>query len=253
MAVQLNVNNFKNLIKRGSVNHVIDNVKLIFTPQLAVSSMRGTDLISCVKVDNNILTGLKKADVIDFCFVNPLSNVLPYLEILRGDNVNVKIEDGYLELAEPPHTVKISLFHQNVVTPFDSDRQPKIEFFVQFNPDERFANFIDKTKRVCASHGRIYLGTKGGFLYIRAGGAANELTSEIKLNLVETDFEIKSSDGKEIELNFNYKSFINMIGLINQDFSVSVAFDDDQDLGLIKAAKGDNGTSSEYYYLMSRI
>lgn len=243
MAVQLNVSNFKSLIKRGSVNHVIDNVKLIFTPQHALSAMRGTDLISMVKVPNDVLTGLKRQDEIDFCFVNPLSNVLPYLEILQGDDVAVTFEQGYIELKEPPHNVRISLFHPNVVTPFDLDRQPNIDFFVDFTPDDRFANFIDKTKRVCATHGRIFLGTKDGFLYVRAGGAANELASEIKLNLVASDF-------RDVELNFNYKSFINMIGLISPDFTISVAFEEERELGLMKA---ENTDKSETYYLMSRI
>jgi hypothetical protein len=243
MSVQLNVNNFKNLIKRGSVNYVIDNVKLSFTPQHAISAMRGTDLISVVKVPNDVLLGLKRQDEIDFNFVNPLSNVLPYLDILRGDTVAVDIEQGYIELKEAPHVVKITLFHSNVVTPFDVDKKPKISFFVSFATDERFANFIDKTKRVCASHGRIFLGTKGGSLYVRAGGAANELASEIKLDLISTEF-------KDIELSFNYKSFISLIGLLTPDFTISMAFDEEQELGLIKA---ENSDSSETFYLMSRI
>jgi hypothetical protein len=243
MAVSLNVNNFKSLIKKSTVNHVIDNIKMVFTPRHAISAMRGTDLISVVRLENNILTGLKKADEIDFCFVNPLSNVLPYLDILRAEQVGLVIEDGYIELKESPHTVKISLFHQNVVTPFDADRQPNIDFFVSFRPDEQFANFIDKTKRVCATHGRIFIGTKDGFLYVRAGGAANELASEIKLNLVESDFE-------DVELNFNYKSFINLIGLIDQDFNISVSYDTEQELGLLRV---ENADKSEIYYIMSRI
>jgi len=241
--VQLNVNNFKSLIKKGTVHHVIDNIKLVFTPQHAISAMRGTDLISVVKAPNNVLTGLKRQDEIDFCFVNPIANVLPYLDILRGETVAVTIEQGYIELKEPPHVVRISLFHQNVVTPFDSDRQPNIDFFVSFNPDERFANFIDKTKRVCATHGRIFLGVKDGFLYVRAGGAANELASEIKLNLVESDHE-------DVELNFNYKSFINLVGLIDPEFGISVSYDQEQELGLLKV---ENPDKSEVYYIMSRI
>lgn len=243
MSVQLNVNNFKSLIKKGTVNHVIDNIKMIFTPQTAVSAMRGTNLISCVKTNNNILTGLKKADEIEFCFVSPLSNVLPYLEILQGDNVNVKIENGYIELKEPPHTVKISLLHPNMATHFDPSRQPNIDFFVAFNPTEQFANFIDKSKRVCAAHGKIFLGVKDGFLYVRAGGVATELTSEIKLNIVESDFE-------DVELNFEYKGFINLFGLINPEFTISVSYDTEQEIGLLKA---ENADKSEVYYQMSRL
>jgi hypothetical protein len=243
MAVQLNVNNFKMLMKKGTINYVIDNVKMTFTQQSAVSSMRGTNLLSCVKLENNILTGLKKADEIDFCFVSPLSNVLPYLEILRENVVDVNIENGYIELKESPHVVKISLLHPNIATHFDATRQPNIESFVSFNPTEQFANFIDKSKRVCAAHGRIFLGVKNGVLYIRAGGALNELTSEIKLNLVESDFQ-------DIELNYNYKSFINLIGLIGPEFTVSISYAVDQELGLMKAESPDK---SEVYYQMSTI
>ena len=244
MAVRLNVSNFKSLMKRGSVNFVIDNIKLIFTPQFATAAMRGTDLISVVKVPNDVLSGLKRQDEIDFCFISPLSNVLPYLDILREDDVSVTIEQGYLELKEPPHVVKISLFNPNVMTPFDPDRQPNIEFFVSFIPDERFATFVDKTKRVCATHGRIFLGVAAGQLYIRAGGVINELASEIKLNLVETDF------ASDVELSFNYKSFINLVGLISPGFTISVAYDVEQELGLIRVSNPDQ---SEVYYLMSRI
>jgi len=197
MAVELNVSNFKNLIKRGTVNYAIDNAKLIFTPAKAACAMRGTDLISSVTIDNDVLTGLKRDDEIEFCFVNPLNNVLPYLEILRGDMVTASIKDSCIELAEDPHKVKLTLFHPNVVTPFDTSKRPQIDFFVSFVINEQFINFLDKTKRVCASVGRIYLGVKNGYLYARAGGAANELTSEISLNLVKSGF-------KDVELNFNF-------------------------------------------------
>ncbi len=243
MSVRINVNNFKNLMKKGTVNYCIENVKMTFTPQKAISAMRGTDLISCVKMENNVLTGLKRQDEIDFCFVNPLSNVLPYLEILRGDAVDTKIESNYIEMTELPHVVKVTLFNPNVVTPFELDRTPNIDFFVDFNPGEDFINFLDKTKRVCATSGRIFLGVKAGHLYLRAGIAPNELGSEIKLNLVETGF-------MEVELNFNYKSFINLIGLLSSEFTISCAYDDDRELGMIRAANAD---SSETYYLMSRI
>ena len=244
MAVRLIVSNFKSLMKRGSVNFVIDNIKLIFTPQLATVAMMGTDLISVVKIPNDVLLGLKRQDEIDFCFISPLSNVLPYLDILREDNVSVTIEQGYLELKEPPHVVKISLANPNVITPFNPDRQPNFEFFVSFIPDERFATFVDKTKRVCATHGRIFLGTQAGQFYIRAGGVLNESGSEIKLNLIETDFE------DDLELSFYYKSFINLFGLISPGFTISVSYATEQELGLIKVSNPDQ---SEVYYLMSRI
>lgn len=243
MALNLNVNNFKSLIKKGTVNHVIDNVKLVFTPQHATTAMRGPDLISVVKSNNNVLIGLKKADEIDMCFINPLTNVLPYLEILRGDTVDTIIEDGYIELKESPHTVKISLFHPNVMSTFDSNRQPNIDFFVDFHPNEDFVNFLDKTKRVCISHSKIFLGVKNEFLYVRAGGPENELTSEIKLNLVESDFQ-------DMEMTFNYKSFINLIGLINPEFTVSVSYDPERQLGLLKVRNEDE---TEVFYITSRI
>jgi len=243
MSVQLNVSKFKDLMRRGTVNHCIENVKVVFTKENAVSAMRGTDLISHVKWPNNILTGLKKADEIDFCFVNPTTEVLPYLEILRGETVDTTIESGHIELKEDPYLVKINLKHPNVVTPFDPDRRPNIDFFVDFHLTEEFLNFLNKTKGVSSSTGRIFLGVKNGFLYARAGGAAGELNSEINLNLVQSEF-------RDVELSFNYKSFISLVGLIDSVFTLSCAYEEEQELGLIKAV---NEAETETYYIMSRI
>jgi hypothetical protein len=246
MALQLNVNNFKNLIRKGTVNHAIENVKLTFTRQKAISAMRGVNLISCVQLSNNVLSGLTKNDEIDFCFVNPVPNVLQYMDILTGENVDLTMADRYLELKEHPHTVRISLFNPNMVTPFDINRSPNIDFFVDFKLDENFSNFIDKTKRVCSANSFIFLGVAGGFFYVRAGDQRTgdtEPTSEIRLNLVESEF-------KDVELNFDYRSFISVASLINQDFTLSCSYNDDNELGLIRAETPDK---SEVYYLMSRL
>lgn len=243
MAIQLNVSRFKDLMKRGTVNHAIENVKMVFTREQAVSAMRGTNLISIVKWPNNILTGLKKADEIDFCFVNPVTEVLPYLEILRGEMVDTKIESGYIELKEDPYLVKINLKHPNVVTAFDIDRKPNINFFVDFHLTEEFLNFLSKTKGVSSSTGMIFMGVKDGFLYARAGGAQNELNSEINLNLVPAEF-------RDIELSFNFKSFTSMVSLIDTNFTLSCAYEEEQELGLIRAV---NEGESETYFIMSQI
>jgi hypothetical protein len=240
MSVQLNVNKFKDLMKRGTVNYAIETVKMVFTKESATTSMRGVNLISQVRVPNDILLGLKTADEIDFCFVKPTDNVLPYLEILRSEMVDTSIEDSHIELKENPYIVKISLVHPSVITAFDINHKPDINFFVEFSLTDEFLNFLSKTKNISPD---IYMGSKGGFLYVRAGGPAGELNSEISLNLVETTF-------KEIELTFNYKSFLSMISLLNQSFVLSCAYDDDQEIGILRA---ENPAVTETYYLMSRI
>ena len=203
--------------------------------------MRGGNLISIVNVPNSIITGLK--DEIDLCFVNPLVAVLPYLDVFTSNEVDVKVETGHLEIVESPYTAKLILRSEHVITSFDSDRKRNFDYFSFINMNENLVEFVDRTKRVSAQSGKIYFGTRGGYLYIRVGSDQDELNSEIMLNLVECNF-------KDIELKFDFKVFMNLFSILDNNFRISFGYVDDQEIGLIYTEKSDG---SEMYYMMSRM
>ncbi len=93
--MKLNVDEFKNVLRKGTMNYTIDSIGLVINKDHVKSSMISSDRTALVflNLPNAMIEGFNVNDEVVWNFTEPNNRVKPYLEILDEEVVPITIKD----------------------------------------------------------------------------------------------------------------------------------------------------------------
>lgn len=245
----IDISNFKTILKKATLNFSIESVQLVFTKERIKSKMitPASDGIVILDVDNNVLPDMNKNDTIVMNFIEPNSNIVPYLNLIDdGEETKINIHDEKITLIQGKQKSNIFFCSETVVNVFDSDNtRPDVEYFKQLPLDDDFINAFNKIKKIGSKFNKIYFGVSNDKLYIETSDKQNRFSNGLRIDLCD----MKKSD---MFMCFDFKNVVNVMSVMNgssDDFICHFAYVDEQELGMLFFGKNDE---TELYYVMSK-
>jgi len=243
--MNLNVGNFKEILKKATFNFSIESVQLKLTEDKVCSSMvsNGRTTVSVLNLPNNILD--VKGEEIELNFSEPNKHLMPFLNLIDEESVGVKIDDEKMVISSGRQKSKMFFCSPQVVSTFSSPMRPDIKPFITIDMNEDFIGAISKIKKVGQKFGSVYFNVEKGIFSIETTDKSNRFSNSLKFDLVECE-------GDDITLKFDYKEFMDAITVMNgsmDTFNVTFYFVNESNRGMFMATNGDE---SEKYYVMSR-
>lgn len=245
----LNVNGFKEVIRKATLNFIINTVQLKITTKKVKSKMISDDslVITMLNVDNNIIPDIKKTDELEFNFIEPNQSVIPFLNLIEEDDIEISISNDKIILKSDNQKSKLFFCSPRIVRIFQRENiRDGIDFFTSFNITNEFINVFNKIKKIGSRFGKIYLNVENNNLIIETTDKLNTYSNSLKFTIAN------NIDINDLSLCFNYKNFVSMMSLINdnyEDFKINLSYIKDQNLGLLLI----NNNDSEKYYQISKI
>jgi hypothetical protein len=245
---KVNIPYFLDLLRKATCNYSIDNVKLIFSTDKYKVGMRGNGCIVLLNGDNDIITGIKENDTWELLFSNVSKNVKTYFDLIVPD------EDGFADvtLKEEKLILKSGNQKSNLffcadvsVDTFDGDGPKQTgEEVYNIQLDQSFIDTYSLIKKVGASFGKIYFSVKDNVLSMEATDKTSPYNNGMSITIGETDYE-------DLDIRFDFKTFNNIMTLINgdfEDFSFRIGYVPKSNGGMVSFEKDDG---SERYYIIS--
>lgn len=255
--MKVNVVEFKNVIKKASLNYLIDNIKLNVTRDtISVASIAQlNEGIVIINKPNNIITDLKDNDDIDLFFSSPQTNLLPYIDLFDDAEVNAKVDDD--------SNNRIIFFndHQKTTVHFCSPKVVKLfpketdNFHDNMNHvgDFEFTEDVhkdfNKISKVGTQLNKVYFDFTGDALIVVVTDKSNTFSNSLKFKI--SNFVLDKDFKEKVSICLEKSVFMKLMSVISveEKFKVSVHFNKDKRFGgLIKAFN-----DGETYYLIQRL
>jgi hypothetical protein len=244
--MNVNVDNFKTLLKKSTLNFLIESVNLKISSDNIKSKMisQSNDSISILNVPNDVITGMKKTDSFEFNFLEPNTSLMPYLNLVDGEEqTSIKVQEEKIVLTTGRQKSNIYFCAQQVVSIFTMDSlRDDISYFKELNVDDDFISSFTKIKKIAPKFGKIYFTVDDNVIFIETTDKTNNFSNGVKLELDEVSFD-------NLSMCFDYKSVAAVMSIIGDDFVAKVAYAPEQEMGMLFFV---NGGNTEMYYLMSR-
>jgi hypothetical protein len=242
--VRINIENFKELIKKSTVNFSIETLQLKFGGGKIKSNMISSDgnTISIINVDNNVID---TNDEIDFNFSDPSQSVIPYLNLFDNETVNVRLYENRITLVDGQQRSNIGFCSPLIINLLGTNSiQENIDWFFNMEIDENFKNIFKKIRKIGARFGKVYFDVKDGKIYIETSDKTNQYSNGLK-------FELSNCEKDDLTLSFDYKNMVNLINVIGErnNFTLNLTYKEEQELGMLYTKLNDN---SEKYCLLSK-
>ena len=251
--ITLNVDKFKEILKKATLNYSIDCIQLNFEESMVKIGMISdeNDIVTIINTENDFV-GFSQHDTITFNFNQPSAFLLPHLEIVDGDAAINIIEDEKItikcgEQKSNVHFCDESRLRRNVLTKAQKDM---FDYFTAIAIDESFFKVFDKIKKIGIRYGKVYINVEGNVLSIETADKRNEYSDSLKcsLGMVES---------KDLTICFDFKNFINLMNVIEYEynkeegkrFNLNIAYLPLSDGGMVHAVATDN---TEQYFLFNR-
>ena len=154
--MKINIDNFKEVLKKATINNIIKTVQLKFRDGKITSSMISDDnaAISILNVDNDVLT---TDDEVDFNFSEPETEVKPYLKVFDNNEVEIKLYKNKILLRDTNQQTNINYCNPIIVTLFGKqDVKEDANWFFETKIDEDFIRAFNKIKKIGPKFGRVY-------------------------------------------------------------------------------------------------
>jgi hypothetical protein len=246
--MKLNVDEFKNLLEKATLNNSIESVQLIFKDNGNVESKMistNKDAVAMLDIKNTVLEGAM-GDV-EFNFVNPNKDLIPFLSLLDDNTVNINIKDEKIIIVSGNQKLDIHFCSPQIVSKFEGKMDDNIKPFLNMEINDVFTEAFSKIKKVGSRFGFVYFSVKKGVFYIETTDKKNKFSNGLRLDIMD------GVDSKDLTLCFNYKNMANMFSVISDsisDFSLNFYYMESHNAGMIRAEKNDK---SEVYVVMSVI
>ena len=117
--MKLNVNELKNVLKKGTLNYLIESIGLVVNKDQVKCNMISKDrnVLLFLDMPNNLIEDIN--DEITLNWIEPNNSVKPYLDILDDDVVPIKVSDEKIIINK--HTIR----HVNI-TPGETENFSKL-------------------------------------------------------------------------------------------------------------------------------
>ena len=242
--MNLNIDNFKEVLKKATLNFLIESVQLKVTKDTITSKMisQSNDGIAILNIKNEIITDMKKTDDFTFNFIEPNQSLIPYLN-LADEQTTIKVQDEKIVLATGRQKSNIFFCAPQVVSIFTSDSlRDDIEYFKEIDVDETFIQTFNKIKKIAPKFGKIYFNVKDKVLSIETTDKRNNFSNGISFDIDDVEYD-------NISILFDYKSVASVMGILGEGFIARFAYVPEQEMGMIYFTNEDG---TEKYYLMSK-
>lgn len=240
--MKINIEEFKEVLKKSTINNIIKTVQLKFGDGKISSQMISDDnsAISILDIDNNVLS---TSDEVDFNFSEPAQEVIPYLNIFDNNEVEIKIQKNKIVLKDTNQQTNISFCSPIIVTLFGkTDVKKDADWFFETEIDENFVSAFNKIKKIGPKFGRVYFEINNGKFIIETTDKTNDFSNGLK-------FDLANAKGiNDIILCFTYNDIASVMNVIGEDFKIKFTYNEEQELGLLYIYSLDN---SEKYCLFS--
>jgi hypothetical protein len=250
--MKLNVPKFRNLIRKTTLNYSIDFLQLNFDPQLVKSAMisGSRDALTNVCLDNDFITGMGPQDRITLNFHEVASKVSRYLDI-APEEVEIDIEENKKIILTIGGTRKVDIFmiDDSAIAKNVSQRTAKeMKYFISLPMDDTLNTLFEAHKKIAPYYGKIYFGIQNKRFFI-------ESTDRTNSGINRLNDEICDVDGENMVMCFEFRNFLNLITVIednkaiNRLFDLNFTYSKTDDRGLIYAVSKDE---KEKYFIVSR-
>lgn len=248
--MKLNVGNFKNVVRKATLNMSFDSVQIKFDERLITSKMisRDNTAIVILELKNDVISGVEGENVLNF--VEPNQNLMPFLNLFEDvDEIDFTKTDSALTLKLGRQKSRLRMSVEQAVSIFSrGNPNERVRSFVSFQLDDDFIEAYSKIKKIGARFGKVYFSVESGMLFMETTDREEGLSNSLKMELVPV------AGVDDVQLCYNYKNLVNMMTVINShyaDFKLSIASTNVSGtvMGMVTAEKNDG---TEKYFIMSQ-
>lgn len=245
MEYKMNVNFFKEILKKATLNFSINTVHLNISKDKVVSRMINSDknIIILIDTENKIIEDLEEDRVFDFNFSEPQQQLIPFLNIIDSEEAIIDITTEKIVIKDGQLNTKIFFCSPTIVNTFGTQDARDIDSFLEMDLDENFYNSYLKIKKVGTKFGKVYFTVKDKGFYIETVDKSNTFSNGASF-LLENDI-----NEDDLTMLFNFKNFVNLMTIIDVNFKFKFAYLKEQEMGMLSVVSSDN---TEKYYLMSQ-
>ena len=244
--MEINIRNFKNILKSGTMNYSIDTIHLCFDDDnRVVSKMIGNarDIIVIIDTVNDIIPDLGDTD---FYFDEPALQLRPFLNLIEDDDedADIKIYQEKVVIKQGDAHVSAFFCVPQSVGIFNSDAPTDVENFLTMDVTDDFMSTFSKISKIGSRFGKVYFNVKDGQFSIETSDKTNAFS-----NGLEFDLSTNKIDSEDLTLCFDYRNMVNLMSIIDNEYIANFAYLKDKELGMMSVTSPD----LDYrYYLMSR-
>jgi hypothetical protein len=242
--MNLNIENFKEVLKKATLNFLIESIQLKITKDTIISKMisQSNDGIAILNIKNEIITDMKKTDEFTFNFLEPNQTLIPYLN-LADEQTTIKVQDEKIVLTTGRQKSNVFFCAPQVVRVFTSDSlRDDIQYFKDIEIDDGFIQTFNKIKKIAPKFGKIYFNVYDKMLSIETTDKTNNFSNGVL-------FDIDDAEYDNLSMLFDYKSIAGVMNIVGEGFTARFAYVPEQEMGMIYFSKEDG---TEKYYLMSK-
>lgn len=242
--MRINVENFKELIRKSTVNFSIETVQLRFGGSKVKTNMIASDgnTIALLDIQNDVID---VTDEVDFNFSDPSQGVIPFLNLFDNETVNVKLYENRMTLIDGQQRSNIGFCSPLVVSLLGTNSiKEDVDWFFNMDVNENFKEVFKKIRKIGARFGKVYFEVKDNVMAIDTSDKTNQYSNGLK-------FELDDCEKENLTLSFDYKSMVNLMSVIGdrEDFKLKLTYKEEQELGMLYTKLMDD---SEKYCLLSK-
>ena len=242
--MNINVVNFKDVLKKATLNFSIPSVQLKFDGGKISSNMisENRNAIISIEVENDVMGG----DGVEFNFASPSQNLIPFLNLIDEEDADITIRDEKIVLKHGSQKANIHFCSPTVVGVFGGrTAREDTEYFVTMAINEAFIENFNKIKKIGSRFGKVYITFESGQLFIETTDKTNRFSNSLRFKLMDI-----ATPYDDFTICFDYGNFSNLMSIVGnrEVFKLSVAYVEEQEAGMLYISTEDN---SENYYLMS--
>jgi hypothetical protein len=245
---KVNLLEFKELLKKATLNYSMDNVGLKFFSDTYKVGMRSSNAIVILNGDNNIISGITSNDTWELNFSDPSKNVKSYFDLIipdESDEAIIEMKDEKIILKSQTQKSNIFFCSSHVITGFDGDGpRTSGDTVFEMDIDDNFMDSFNLIKKVAGSFGKVYFNVEDGEVSIESTDKTNSFSNGMKMSIGTSDYE-------NINICFDFKTLNNIITLLNGDsseFIFRIGYIPKTSGGMASFIRKDN---SEKYYILS--
>lgn len=240
----VNVEKFKKLLKKATLNFLIDNVSLDFSPSRIKSNMinRIKDSISILNMENDVILDMKGE--MSLAFVQPNVFLLPYLNLIQTEEAILTYEENKIRLSSGSLKSTVHFCDDNL-TIFGSTAPKVNDYFLTISIDENIKEMFYSIKKVANKFGVVYFVVNDGVFYMKTTDIKNKLSNALS-------FEVCNVDVSDRIIGFDFKNLSQLFNVLDDDHSFSMNFNyiEENDAGMLYVT---DDLKTEQYILMSKI
>ena len=241
-----NVRRFENVIRKCTINHLIDYVQLNVTPETISSKLINSEknTIAILNMKNEVFLEMKKGTAMELNFDEPASSVVPYLSLIEEDEAIFEEKKEKIQLVAGTLKSKITLCQPQDSKIFGADAPKSTNKpFVKIKVDDSFKEAYNKIKKIAPKFNKVYFTVDAGTLYIETTDKTNPASNGIKLDIFSCEDEANKT------ICFPFKNLNSVMSVLDEGvYVIDVYYIESADMGMVAFIKEDE---SEKFYVFS--